>query len=125
MPIAEDMPIITHRHKLHLSEHHRGGGWLTHVASLVNKVVGAPLALFLITLGIVAWLFAGNVIGFDKTPWPLLLTVMNLPQLSIMVSLQVSANLSQKVADARAQSDHETLQHLVDTLATSVPPTDG
>lgn len=79
-------------------------------------MVGAPLALFLVTLGIVAWLFAGNIVGFDKTPWPLLLTVMNLPQLSIMVSLQVSANLAQRVSDARAEADHETLQHLVDSL---------
>src|SRR5579859_3219755 len=30
--------------------------------------------------GIVSWLFAGNVDGFDKTPWPLLLTILNLPQ---------------------------------------------
>jgi hypothetical protein len=25
-----------------------------------------------ITIGIVAWLFLGNIVGFDKTPWPLL-----------------------------------------------------
>gem|GEM_PF-4059165 len=28
-----------------------------------------------ITIGIVVWLFAGNIVGFDKTPWPLLLTL--------------------------------------------------
>lgn len=52
-----------------------------------------------ITTGIVAWLFLGNVVGFDKTPWPLLLTILNLPQLSIMVSLQVSANRAQADGD--------------------------
>ena len=65
-----------------------------------------------ITIGIVAWLFAGNVVGFDRTPWPLLLTILNLPQLSIMVSLQVSANRAQTASDARALADHETLTAL-------------
>ena len=62
-----------------------------------------------VTFGIVVWLFAGNIVGFDKTPWPLLLTILNLPQLSIMISLQVSANLAQRTSDARAVADHETI----------------
>jgi hypothetical protein len=62
-----------------------------------------------ITVGIVAWLFLGNVVGFDKTPWPLLLTILNLPQLSIMISLQVSANRAQAASDRRALADHDTL----------------
>jgi hypothetical protein len=49
-----------------------------------------------ITAGIMAWL-------------PLLLTLLNLPQLSIMISLQVSANRAQTASDARAIADHETL----------------
>jgi len=57
----------------------------------------------------VFWLFAGNIVGFDKTPWPLLLTILNLPQLSIMISLQVSANRAQTASDKRAIADHETL----------------
>jgi hypothetical protein len=44
-----------------------------------------------------------------KTPWPLLLTILNLPQLSIMISLQVSANRAQAASDRRAIADHETL----------------
>jgi hypothetical protein len=62
-----------------------------------------------ITVGIVVWLFLGNIVGFDKTPWPLLLVILNLPQLSIMISLQVSANRSQAASDRRAIADHETL----------------
>jgi len=62
-----------------------------------------------ISSGIVVWLFAGNIVGFDKTPWPLLLTLLNLPQLSIMISLQVSANRAQAASDARARADHATL----------------
>jgi hypothetical protein len=49
-----------------------------------------------ITAGIMAWL-------------PLLLTLLNLPQLSIMISLQVSANRAQTASDARVIADHETL----------------
>ena len=51
----------------------------------------------------------GQAVGFDPLPWPLLLTLLNLPQLSIMISLQVSANRSQAASDKRAIADHETL----------------
>jgi len=74
------------------------------------QLTTAFIVVFLgITIGIVAWLFLGNVVGFDRTPWPLLLTLLNLPQLSIMISLQVSANRSQAASDRRAIADHETL----------------
>jgi uncharacterized membrane protein len=82
---------------------------LNEIASLVNAFVGSMWTFVIVTTGIVVWLFAGNIVGFDKTPWPLLLTLLNLPQLSIMISLQVSANLAQKTSDARALADHETL----------------
>ena len=75
----------------------------------MNTVVGSMFVFVGVTVFIVVWLFAGNIVGFDKTPWPLLLTILNLPQLSIMISLQVSANLAQKTSDARAIADHETL----------------
>jgi len=54
-----------------------------------------------ITVGVVVWLFLGDIVGFDPLPWPLLLTILNLPQLSIMISLQVSANRSQAASDRR------------------------
>jgi hypothetical protein len=72
-------------------------------------VCGSMWVFLIITIGIVAWLFLGNIVGFDKTPWPLLLTILNLPQLSIMISLQVSANRAQAASDKRAIADHETL----------------
>jgi hypothetical protein len=37
----------------------------------VNKVCGSMWVFLGITIGIVVWLFLGNVAGFDKTPWPL------------------------------------------------------
>ena len=82
-----------------------------HVPRLVTSkdVIGSMWLFVGITTGIVVWLFAGNIIGFDRTPWPLLLTVLNLPQLSIMISLQVSANRAQAASDARAMADHATL----------------
>jgi uncharacterized membrane protein len=95
--------------KLVLSEHVRGTGWLDRIADAVNKVCGSMWVFLAITIGIVLWLFAGNIVGFDKTPWPLLLTILNLPQLSIMISLQVSANRAQAASDRRALADHETL----------------
>ena len=96
-------------HQLVLSEHHRGGRLLDRVAQVVNQVIGSMWVFVAVTCSIVIWLFAGNVVGFDRTPWPLLLTILNLPQLSIMISLQVSANVAQRTSDARAVADHETI----------------
>jgi len=45
---------------------------------------------------------------FDKTPWPLLLTLLNLPQLSIMISLQVSANRAGPYAYPTIVSTHNS-----------------
>jgi uncharacterized membrane protein len=98
-----------HHPKLVVSAQHRGGGVLDRTAAVVSDVVGSMWTFVFVTLGVVVWLFAGNIVGFDKTPWPLLLTILNLPQLSIMISLQVSANLAQKTSDARALADHQTL----------------
>jgi uncharacterized membrane protein len=98
-----------HLPKLVLSAHVRGTSVLDRIADAVNKFCGSMYVFVFITVGVVAWLFLGNVVGFDKTPWPLLLTILNLPQLSIMISLQVSANRSQAASDRRALADHETL----------------
>ncbi len=98
-----------HKPKLVTSEHVRGNNLLDKIADVVNRICGSMWVFLAITIGIVAWLFLGNIVGFDKTPWPLLLTILNLPQLSIMVSLQVSANRAQAASDKRAIADHETL----------------
>jgi uncharacterized membrane protein len=98
-----------HKPKLVLSDHVRGTSLLDKIADGVNKVCGSMWVFLGITIGIVVWLFLGNIVGFDKTPWPLLLTILNLPQLSIMISLQVSANRAQAASDRRAIADHETL----------------
>ena len=98
-----------HRPRLVTSQHVRGDSFLDKVADAVNKFCGSMYVFVFITVGVVAWLFLGNVVGFDKTPWPLLLTILNLPQLSIMISLQVSANRAQAASDRRAIADHETL----------------
>ena len=98
-----------HKPKLVLSQHVRGTSILDRIADWVNKFCGSMYVFIGITTGIVGWLFLGNVVGFDKTPWPLLLTILNLPQLSIMISLQVSANRAQAASDRRAIADHETL----------------
>jgi uncharacterized membrane protein len=95
--------------RLVLSDHVRGSSLLDKIADAVNRICGSMWVFLGITIGIVAWLFLGNVVGFDHTPWPLLLTILNLPQLSIMISLQVSANRAQAASDKRAIADHETL----------------
>jgi hypothetical protein len=98
-----------HKPRLVLARHVRGESWLDKIADGVNQFCGSMWVFLFISIGIVFWLFAGNIVGFDKTPWPLLLTILNLPQLSIMISLQVSANRAQAASDKRAIADHETL----------------
>jgi uncharacterized membrane protein len=107
---------MDHVPRLVLTRHVSGDGVLDRVADVVNRLIGSMYLFVLITFGIVIWLFAGNIVGFDKTPWPLLLTLLNLPQLSIMISLQVSANRAQAASDARAIADHETL-HAIHELS--------
>src|SRR5437667_6123853 len=98
---------------------------LDRIADVVNRLVGSMWLFVGITTGIVIWLFAGNIVGFDKTPWPLLLTLLNLPQLSIMISLQVSANRAQRTSDARAIADHETLVALHELSKQSIAILEG
>jgi uncharacterized membrane protein len=98
-----------HRPRLVVSDQVRGSSILDKIADAVNSFCGSMWVFIGITCGIVLWLFLGNIVGFDKTPWPLLLTLLNLPQLSIMISLQVSANRAQSASDKRAIADHETL----------------
>jgi uncharacterized membrane protein len=98
-----------HVPRLVVSKDIRGEGVLDEIATFVNRLIGSMWLFVAITVGIVVWLFAGNIVGFDRTPWPLLLTLLNLPQLSIMISLQVSANRAQTASDARAMADHATL----------------
>lgn len=102
-----------------------GEGLLDRIADIVNRLIGSMWLFVGITLGIVVWLFAGNIVGFDRTPWPLLLTILNLPQLSIMISLQVSANRAQAASDARALADHATLVALHELSKKQVQILDG
>jgi uncharacterized membrane protein len=108
---VEEICANPERHipRLVTSDHVRGYSILDRTADFVNRICGSMWVFLVITIGVVAWLFLGNIVGFDKTPWPLLLTILNLPQLSIMVSLQVSANRAQAASDKRAIADHETL----------------
>ena len=110
-PEADRAKAAPHEHvpMLVTSRDVSGEGVLDRIADVVNRLIGSMYLFVGITIGIVVWLFAGNIIGFDRTPWPLLLTVLNLPQLSIMISLQVSANRAQAASDARALADHATL----------------
>jgi len=114
-----------HVPRLVLSRDVAGERVLDRIADFVNKLIGSMYLFVAITIGIVVWLFAGNIVGFDKTPWPLLLTLLNLPQLSIMISLQVSANRAQKASDARALADHATLVALHELAKKQVQILDG
>jgi len=114
-----------HQPRLVMSRDVAGERVLDRIADFVNKLIGSMYLFVAITVGIVVWLFAGNIVGFDKTPWPLLLTLLNLPQLSIMISLQVSANRAQQASDARALADHATLVALHELAKKQVLILDG
>ena len=124
-PAAIAMKPEEHQPRLVLSSHHRGPGVLDRVAVWVNRFIGSMWTFVGVTTFIVVWLFAGNIVGFDKTPWPLLLTLLNLPQLSIMISLQVSANVAERTSDARALADHETLIALHELSKRQIKILDG
>ena len=114
-----------HVPRLVLSRDVAGEGALDRVADVVNRLIGSMWLFVFISIAIVVWLFAGNIVGFDRTPWPLLLTILNLPQLSIMISLQVSANRAQAMNDAKALADHATLVALHELAKQQVKILDG
>jgi uncharacterized membrane protein len=114
-----------HEPRLVVSADIAGEGVLDRIADVVNRLIGSMWLFVGITSAIVVWLFAGNIVGLDKTPWPLLLTLLNLPQLSIMISLQVSANRAQAASDARARADHATLVALHELAKRQVEILDG
>ena len=116
---------LQHVPRLVVSKDVAGERVLDRIADVVNRLIGSMWLFVAITLGIVVWLFAGNIVGFDRTPWPLLLTLLNLPQLSIMISLQVSANRAQAAGDARAKADHATLIALHELAKQQVRILDG
>ncbi|HTK45943.1 MAG TPA: hypothetical protein VL749_11395 [Patescibacteria group bacterium] len=126
-PEAERAKAAPHEHVpiLVTSADVTGEGVLDHIADVVNRLIGSMWLFVGITVGIVVWLFAGNIVGFDRTPWPLLLTLLNLPQLSIMISLQVSANRAQAASDARALADHATLVALHELSKQQISILDG
>ncbi|HEY1000076.1 MAG TPA: hypothetical protein VGD83_10590 [Streptosporangiaceae bacterium] len=66
-----------HKPRLVLSQHVRGTSLLDRIADVVNKFCGSMYVFIGITTGIVLWLFLGNIVGFDKTPWPLLAILDN------------------------------------------------
>jgi len=121
---ARTTPAL-HVPRLVLSRDVAGERVLDRIADIVNRLIGSMWLFVAITVGIVVWLFAGNIVGFDRTPWPLLLTILNLPQLSIMISLQVSANRAQAASDARARADHATLVALHELAKKQVEILDG
>ena len=124
MARAKESPHL-HIPRLVVSRDVAGEGALDRIADVVNRLIGSMWLFVGITTGIVVWLFVGNIVGFDKTPWPLLLTLLNLPQLSIMISLQVSANRAQAASDARAMADHATLVALHELSKKQVAILDG
>ena len=100
---GEHTPRLVVSHMVH------GEGILDRIATFVSRLVGSMYLFLFVSTGVVVWLVAGQLIGFDQAPWPLLLLILNLPQLSIMISLQVAANRAQAASDVRALSDHQTL----------------
>jgi uncharacterized membrane protein len=100
------------RSRVAMSADVMGEDVLDRIADVVNRLIGSMYLFVGISTAIVVLLFAGNIVGFDKTPWPLLLTLLKLPPLSIMISLQASANRAQAASDARALADHATLHEL-------------
>jgi uncharacterized membrane protein len=76
---------------------------------IIADGLGSMYTFMLITVFIAFWLILGNLLAFDKMPWPLLLTIVNIPQLSIMIAIMVAQNQQAAHADARAEEDHKNI----------------
>jgi uncharacterized membrane protein len=90
------------------AEHHDAMSPLDRVALKINDYCGSMVTFLLVVAYETIWVLgvAIGLLKFDSLPnLPLLLVVLNLPQLPLMFALMVSANMLNRHSELRAEAD--------------------
>lgn len=115
--LGDSLPRLTLPHRQFRSvvrdvnaEHQASLGVLDRVALKINDVCGSMVTFLLVAAYEVLWVVAVAIglLKADSLPnLPLLLVILNLPQLPLMFALMVSGNMLNRHAELRAEADFE------------------
>jgi uncharacterized membrane protein len=107
-------------HKLiHNNDAHIHSGFNKWLALLITNSVGNMWFFYCLAVFIFSWMLLSKlgVIAFDPYPYALMLLIVGgIFQALAMVAIMVGQNVQAAASDARAETDHETLD-AIHTLA--------
>jgi uncharacterized membrane protein len=102
------------KHKLvHNNDVHPHSGFNKWLALLITNGVGNMWFFYFLAVFIFSWMLLAKlgVISFDPYPYALMLLIVGgIFQALAMVAIMVGQNVQAAASDARAETDHETLE---------------
>ncbi len=85
------------------------GNFNQQVAMSMTKVLSAMPTFWIIAVFIVGWIVVqSTTFAWDKLPYPLLLTLLNLPQISMMIALGVGQGVLGRHAELQSEEQFNT-----------------
>jgi uncharacterized membrane protein len=112
------------KHKLVRSNDvHPNAGFNKWLALLITKGVGNMWFFYFLIAFIGGWMLLSRLglLGFDPYPFALMLLIVGgIFQALAMVAIMVGQNVQSAASDARAETDHETLEAIHKLTAQSV-----
>ena len=117
------------KHKLILNnEVHIHKGFNKWLAILITNSVGNMWFFYFLALFMATWMLLSKlgVLAFDPYPFALMLLIVGgIFQALAMVGIMVGQNVQAAASDARAETDHETLDAIHKLTAQSVQILEG
>jgi uncharacterized membrane protein len=109
------------KHKLiHNNDVHPHSGFNKWLALLITNGVGNMWFFYVLIVFIAGWILLSKLgpLSFDPYPFALMLLIVGgIFQALAMVAIMVGQNVQAAASDARAETDHETLE-AIHTLST-------
>jgi uncharacterized membrane protein len=117
------------KHKLiRNADAHPHSGFNKWLALLITNGVGNMWFFYFLALFIFGWMLLARlgVISFDPYPYALMLLIVGgIFQALAMVAIMVGQNVQSAASDARAETDHETLEAIHKLSAQTVELLEG
>ncbi len=117
------------KHKLiHNNDMHPNAGFNKTLALLITNGIGNMWFFYFLLVFIGGWMLLSTlkVISFDPYPFALMLLIVGgIFQALAMVGIMVGQNVQSAASDARAETDHETLDAIHKLTARSIEILEG
>jgi uncharacterized membrane protein len=105
------------------------GNFNQQVAVGMTKVLSAMPTFWIVAIFIVGWIvLQSTAYAWDKLPYPLLLTVLNLPQISMMIALGVGQGVLGRHAELQSEEQFNTTMstyHDIEQITQHLSAQDG